>query len=291
MTQSFRTNNAAVDDLSSPSLGVTDTQTPEYTDGNKESVMQVKDSAAQAGQQVAGTAKDQAREVVGETQRQTKNLLNQGRQEFSHQAAQQHQRATSGLRSIGDELHGMASNSPQSGIATDLTREGAQRAQALAGWLEQREPGDLLQEVKAFARQRPVTFLAIAAGAGILAGRLGRGIQADASGSHPDAPSGGLTPAEGTSPALSATDSHEAPGAQAGTSIYGPSDPMSDPADPSVDPPPGVSDTAGSAGILGAPAGTGQLPTGGYRGQGDAVGINLDQTATQAPEPHLGEHR
>ena len=53
-------------------------------------------------------------------------------------------------------------------------------SQSVASWLENRDPGSLLEEVKSFARQRPGTFLLVAAGAGLLAGRLGRSLQAGA---------------------------------------------------------------------------------------------------------------
>jgi hypothetical protein len=47
--------------------------------------------------------------------------------------------------------------------------------QDLAGWLEQREPGELLDEVRALARRKPGTFLLGALAAGVVAGRLTRG--------------------------------------------------------------------------------------------------------------------
>ena len=50
----------------------------------------------------------------------------------------------------------------------------------MASWLENREPGDLLGEVQRFARNKPGTFLLLAAGAGVLAGRLTRGLTAGA---------------------------------------------------------------------------------------------------------------
>ena len=41
-----------------------------------------------------------------------------------------------------------------------------------------RDPGALLDEVRSFARRKPGTYLAIALGAGVLAGRLTRGLTA-----------------------------------------------------------------------------------------------------------------
>jgi len=74
----------------------------------------------------------------------------------------------------------MADAPDQPGVAADLIRQAAERSQSVASWLENRDPGSLLDEVKSFARQRPGTFLLAAAGAGLLAGRLGRSLQAGA---------------------------------------------------------------------------------------------------------------
>jgi hypothetical protein len=74
----------------------------------------------------------------------------------------------------------MANAPDQQGMASDLVRQAADRASSVASWLETRQPGDLLTEVQRFARNRPGTFLLLAAGAGVLAGRLTRGLTAGA---------------------------------------------------------------------------------------------------------------
>ena len=76
-------------------------------------------------------------------------------------------------------------------MATDLVRQAAERSSAVASWLDGRDPGSLLTEVKSFARQRPGTFLLLAAGAGVLAGRLSRSLSAGA----PDTAGTSATPA------------------------------------------------------------------------------------------------
>jgi ElaB/YqjD/DUF883 family membrane-anchored ribosome-binding protein len=137
----------------------------------------VKDTAKEAGQHVTDVAKDQAGNVAAEAKSQAKDLLGQGREELRQQAADQQARVASGLHSLSDELHSMASGSTEQGVAADLAREAADRTRAIAGWLESREPGQLVDEVKSFARQRPGAFLGIAATAGVLVGRLGRGLK------------------------------------------------------------------------------------------------------------------
>jgi len=148
------------------------------TEVAKEQAGQVADTAKQAGIQVAGTLKEQAGEVTAEAGMQAKQLLAQAQTEVTDQAAATQRRVAEGLHALADELTGMAKNSDQDGPATDLARQAADRAHQAAGWLADRDPGTLLQEVRSFARRKPGAYLAIALGAGVLAGRLTRGLTA-----------------------------------------------------------------------------------------------------------------
>jgi hypothetical protein len=129
---------------------------------------------------VAETAKTEAANVASEAKANARDLLHQARYDLTEQAGAQQQKVANGLRSVSDELHAMARASDQPGVATDLVRQAAERSSAVASWLDGRDPGSLLDEVKSFARQRPGTFLLLAAGAGVLAGRLSRSLSAGA---------------------------------------------------------------------------------------------------------------
>ncbi|MCQ4120379.1 hypothetical protein [Rhodococcus tibetensis] len=142
----------------------------------KQQASEVASDAAGAGKHVAGVAGEQAQNVAGEATQQAKDLLRQTRSELTDQAATQQKRVASGLRALGDEFGSMARNSEQSGMATDLTMQVAEKTHAIASWLDDREPGHVLDEVTRFARRKPGTFLALAAGAGLVAGRLGRSL-------------------------------------------------------------------------------------------------------------------
>jgi hypothetical protein len=159
----------------------TSTENTSTSDVAKDQAKSVASDAKEGGQQVAATAKDQTREVAHEAKTQARHLYQQVRGEFGDQATTQHQRAASGLRSLGDELGSMAQGSEQSGVASDLAQQAADRVNAIAGWLESREPGDVLNEVTSFARRKPGTFLAAAAAIGFLGGRLTRGLAAESS--------------------------------------------------------------------------------------------------------------
>ena len=160
-------------DRSSGSGGTADTA--------KQQAGRVGDEAKQSGAHVAGVAKEQAAGVAEEAKNQAKGVLGQGRAEVRSQVAQQKQRATGGIRSVGEQLNGLASGSPQPGVATDLAQQASQQVAKVAEWLESREPADLLADVQRFARRRPGVFLAVAAGVGVVAGRLTRGVAAEVS--------------------------------------------------------------------------------------------------------------
>ena len=136
------------------------------TDVAKEQAADVADSAKQAGAQVTQTVKEQAAEVTNEAGRQAKQLLADAQSELSEQAALQQQKVAGGLQALADELDGMVRGSEQDGVATDLARQAAERARQVGIWLEDRDPGSLLDEVRNFGRRRPGAYLAIAAGAG-----------------------------------------------------------------------------------------------------------------------------
>jgi len=187
-------NPPTVPTPSTPTGGQDQSSTTEVA---KDQAGQVADTAKQAGTQVAGTVKEQAGQVTAEAGKQAKQLLAQAQSEVTEQAAATQQRVAEGLHALADELTGMARNSDQDGPATDLARQAADRAHQAAGWLAARDPGALLDEVRSFARRKPGTYLAIALGAGVLAGRLTRGLTAPADDT--------ADPSNSTAPALSAT--------------------------------------------------------------------------------------
>jgi ElaB/YqjD/DUF883 family membrane-anchored ribosome-binding protein len=149
-------------------------------DAAKEEATEVARQATDAAQNVAETAKTEAANVAAEVKTNAKDLLHQAKSDLTDQAGTQQQKVAEGLRSISTELHSMASAPDQPGVASDLVRQAAERSSAVAAWLDGRDPGSLLTEVKSFARQRPGTFLLLAAGAGVLAGRLSRSLSAGA---------------------------------------------------------------------------------------------------------------
>jgi len=163
------------------------TSVPSATEGSQSKKDVAKDEAANVAGQAAGvaqnvaeTAKAEAANVASEAKTSAKDLLHQAKSDLTSQAGTQQQKAAEGIRTISSQLRTMAEAPEQQGVASDLIRQAADRSASVASWLENRDPGSLLDEAKSFARQRPGTFLLLAAGAGLLAGRLGRSLQAGA---------------------------------------------------------------------------------------------------------------
>ncbi|MFJ5697163.1 hypothetical protein [Arthrobacter sp. NPDC093139] len=149
-------------------------------DAVKEEASNMAGKTAGAAQGVAETAKAEVANVASEAKTSAKDLLHQAKTGMTDQAGAQQQKAVEGIRTVSSQLRTMADAPEQQGVASDLIRQAAERSESVASWLENRDPGSLLGEVKSFARQRPGAFLLIAAGAGLLAGRLGRSLQAGA---------------------------------------------------------------------------------------------------------------
>jgi hypothetical protein len=141
----------------------------------KSEAANVKDTAADAASGVAEVAKSEVSNVATVAKYQARNLVDRTRSELRGQADNQQSQLASKLHSWASELGSMASKSEESGPMTDLAQEASRRGGEIAHWLDNHEPADVLEEVRRFARRRPVAFLALAAAAGVVAGRVTRG--------------------------------------------------------------------------------------------------------------------
>jgi vacuolar-type H+-ATPase subunit E/Vma4 len=178
-----------------------DEGTSSTADVAKGEAANVKDTAVDAGKNVAATAKGEAANVVQETKQQAQSLLSTVTSEVRDQGRNQQQRIATAVNSLSKELGGMASGEQQSGPLTDLAQQASQKAEEIGRWLENREPSDVLEEVKRFARRRPVMFLGLSALAGVVVGRLARGaVAANTSLDSPDSGSGNRALTTSTQP-------------------------------------------------------------------------------------------
>jgi len=137
--------------------------------------------------ETAAVARDQGKQVAAEARDQLSSLADQAKVQLEEQGGAQKERAVSGLRQLGDELERMLSGSPVSdGMTTDLVRQVATRARETASWLDEREPGDLVDELRDLGRRHPGAFLLGALTAGVVAGRVTRGVAQPTIDAHTD---------------------------------------------------------------------------------------------------------
>jgi len=163
----------------------------------KEEAREVTGTAAEGAKDVAHVAKEEAASVAREARYRIQDLYAQTKDELSDQAAKQQDRMAQGLRSFGDDLGSMAEHSDGGGMASALVQSASRRVSDAADWLGQRDPAGIVDEVKRYARRRPGMFIAVAAVAGVVVGRLTRALAQSA------AESSGRTSPGGTGGAVS----------------------------------------------------------------------------------------
>lgn len=173
--------------LSRNALGndpLTDTGTSSFgtygtdTGGSGGAANETASTATDQAKNVAGTAKQEAANVAGTAAQQARNVVGDVKQQVSTQVSDQtttqRDKLSQTLRTFGDDLQQMAEQGPGQGMATDLAHEVSERVRAFGDHLEGREPTQLLNDARDFARRRPGTFLIGALAAGVVAGRLFR---------------------------------------------------------------------------------------------------------------------
>jgi hypothetical protein len=136
------------------------------------------EAARQGGADVVQTATEKTKDVVQETSKQARDLVGEAREQVRQQAGAQHRNLVTRLRSLSDELGALTAGNERSGVATEAVTQLRDRVHGAADWLEVRDPGDLIEELRRFARRHPGAFLLGAVAAGVAAGRLTRGVVA-----------------------------------------------------------------------------------------------------------------
>ena len=142
----------------------------------KEQAQEVAGTATEEAGRVASVTKDEVMNVAEEARHQAANLMDQAISEVEQQSETQRDRLVEMLRTFTDDIEKMLSGEGgANGLAGDLARQAADRARTLTNSLQDRRPGEILEDVRGFARRRPATFLFGALAAGVVAGRLARG--------------------------------------------------------------------------------------------------------------------
>lgn len=155
------------------------------TPGPRESGSSAKDTAKDAvnsasdnASNVADTAKTEATQVASEAKDKAADLFADAKTQADEQSKTQLNNLAAKLGELADEIEQMATGTDNQGTAAGVARQLADKTHELSSHLQSREPLDLLDDVRSFARRRPAAFLAGAAVAGVVAGRLTRGAKA-----------------------------------------------------------------------------------------------------------------
>lgn len=165
--------------------------TPENSAGDSagatERAQEAAGTAAEQGQHVAGVAQDHAKKVTSEARDKARGLLDEATAQIDGQSRTQKGKLAETLRGFGEDLERMSNGEGAdsadgadgaTGAAQQLVQQAAHRANDLAGRLESREPQELLDDLRRFARDKPGAFVLGALVAGVAVGRLTRGAKA-----------------------------------------------------------------------------------------------------------------
>lgn len=175
------TTSTPIGDESAQGLGLNPTTTSDGDATSSSAKDTAKDAASSASDHASdalGTATDEASKVAAEAKDKATDLLADLKSQVGEQSSTQLQSLASKLEELADQIQDLASGSDSSGPVVDVAQQLADRTHALSSQLSSKEPIDLVEDVRGFARRRPGTFLAVAAVAGVAAGRLTRGAKA-----------------------------------------------------------------------------------------------------------------
>jgi exonuclease VII large subunit len=176
----------------------TRTTTPTKEDAMSNHTADVASAAATAGSEVATTAADEVRQVVEQAKEQTsrvaseataqaRSALDQAAADVKQQANAQTDRIAEALRTFAGQVQALVDGrQDEAGRLPDMARQATDQLQSIAGRIGDGGIDGVLAETQRFARRRPGLFLAGAAAAGFLSGRLLRG--AKAAGQQPNQP-------------------------------------------------------------------------------------------------------
>ncbi len=152
----------------------------------QEKGQQVVSVASDQVAEVGSTVKDQAARVSTQVVEQGRTVAEEARTQLEDQARTQSRRLADSLSKLGEEVHALAEGRPDDAEtlqpyvadAADAVYDAADRLYGLSADIGERGIGGVLDDLQAFARRRPGTFLVGAAVAGF---GIGRAVRANSS--------------------------------------------------------------------------------------------------------------
>jgi hypothetical protein len=152
-------------------------ETSGKADQAKDQASHVGGAAAEQASAVAGTAKEQAGQVVSDARAHAQDLIGQTTSQVGAQAEEQTQRLSGNLKTLSAHFSTMAGSGEPGSTAHTLVDEASRRSADLSSYLDGRQFGEIINDVKGFARRRPGAFIVGSTVAGLLVGRLGRAVK------------------------------------------------------------------------------------------------------------------
>jgi ElaB/YqjD/DUF883 family membrane-anchored ribosome-binding protein len=147
----------------------------ESATGAREASADVATTAREEAGAVGREARHEAEEVVSEARRQISHVTDDAKRQLHDQASAQSDKVADGLERLGGQARALLDgNRQEAGPLADYADDAVAQLGQLADRVRSRGFDGLVEDTKAFARRRPGMFLAGAAAAGFLTGRLGR---------------------------------------------------------------------------------------------------------------------
>ena len=129
-------------------------------------------AVAESASDVGAEAGAQVKAVAQEASAHVRELADRARSDVRQQAQVRAGQAADGVRTFSSQLDALAAGDVDgAGPLAEYVRDASARASRLAGRLDQ-GPDAVLDDVRAFARRRPLVFLGVAGVLGFAAGRL-----------------------------------------------------------------------------------------------------------------------
>jgi hypothetical protein len=135
-------------------------------------------TAQQHATEIAHDARDEVGNLVDEAREQARSVVDDTRRQLREQADQQAAKVADTMKRISRELSELADGrADQAPTVRPYLRDLARPMDDVARRLEAGHVDGVVADIQRFARRRPGAFLAIAAGAGFVAGRMGRAMK------------------------------------------------------------------------------------------------------------------
>lgn len=167
-----------------------------------EEARDVASTAVEHAREVAGVATEQAASVASQAMDQARTAVGGASDEVREQLEQRLRDLAGTARGTAGELQALCEGRPDdAGRTRDLARQASSHLERMADRAEEIGVQGVVQEVGDFARRRPLVFLAGAAAAGVVVGRLAKAGKASSGGGGSSSPAGldgALPPAGGT---------------------------------------------------------------------------------------------